>query len=298
MLINLICMLLTLWSRATDGRAVASSISAHFRSSSLSVAFLDPKFYLSLFFSCRGRIQAMAFPFKHSKRGFDRDSMEQNGKGKWQKTAHLGAQQNQLKAAPGATVFRILCPASKSGSVIGKGGGIITKIRQETGAKIRIEEIVPGCEERVVVITGPDREIEDRKDNAKKDDAYIDDADEDDDPNESDDNLKLKENPRQVGSQLDKTTSAAQKALLLVFERIAESDPESDSVDDESKKSSIVARVLVLSSQVGCILGKGGSVVKQMASESGAQIRILPRDKVPACASPLDELVQVGLAII
>ncbi|CAA6663006.1 unnamed protein product [Spirodela intermedia] len=30
-----------------------------------------------------------------------------------------------------------------------------------------------------------------------------------------------------------------------------------------------------------------------MASESGAQIRILPRDKVPACASPLDELVQI-----
>ncbi|CAA7399432.1 unnamed protein product [Spirodela intermedia] len=235
----------------------------------------------------------MAFPFKHSKRGFDRNPLEQNGKGKWQKTAHLGAQQNQLKAAPGATVFRILCPASKSGSVIGKGGGIITKIRQETGAKIRIEEIVPGCEERVVVITGPDREIEDRKENAKKDDAYIDDADEDDDANESDDNLKVKENPRQEVSQLDRTTSAAQKALLLVFERIAESDPESDSVDDESKKSSIVARVLVLSSQVGCILGKGGSVVKQMASESGAQIRILPRDKVPACASTLDELVQI-----
>lgn len=49
----------------------------------------------------------------------------------------------------------------------------------------------------------------------------------------------------------------------------------------------------MLSGQVGCLLGKGGSVIKQMSAESGAQIRILPRDKLPICASPSDELVQV-----
>uniref|UniRef100_A0A1D1ZGL4 KH domain-containing protein At4g18375 n=1 Tax=Anthurium amnicola TaxID=1678845 RepID=A0A1D1ZGL4_9ARAE len=229
--------------------------------------------------------------FKSSKRPFVRNPLETNGKGKWQKTAHFGMQQNKLKPAPGSIVFRILCPASKSGSVIGKGGGIITKIRQETGAKIRIEETVPGCEERVVVITGPDKEIEDRNEQTKEDDPYIDDADEDDDAKENDDEEK-EHHPRET-THSEKGTSAAQKALLLVFERIAENEAESDPLDEENKKSSCVVRLLILSSQVGCLLGKGGSVIKQMASESGALIRILSRDKIPACASPLDELVQI-----
>ena len=225
----------------------------------------------------------MAVPFKHTKRAFDRISLDQDGKGKWQKNAQ----------SPGATVFRILCPASKSGSIIGKGGGIITKIRQETGAKIRIDEIIPGCEERVVVITGPDREIEDKKEDVKKDeDTSVDEAN-DTVTTEKNENIKESENPPEESSKPEKTTSAAQRALFLVFERIAEGDPESDSVGDESKRISVVARILILSSQVGCILGKGGSVVKQLASESGAHIRILPRDKVPSCASPLDELLQV-----
>ena len=44
-----------------------------------------------------------------------------------------------------------------------------------------------------------------------------------------------------------------------------------------------------------CLLLLGGSVIKQMSAESGAQIRILPRDKLPPCASAADELVQVVL---
>ncbi|KAL6511622.1 hypothetical protein OROGR_021219 [Orobanche gracilis] len=48
--------------------------------------------------------------------------------------------------------------------------------------------------------------------------------------------------------------------------------------DEESNKlSSFVVRLLVFSGQVGCLLGKAGSVIKQMSSESGAQIRILPK---------------------
>lgn len=84
------------------------------------------------------------------------DRNESNIRGKWQKTSAFNSQ--NLRIPPGTSFFRVLCPASKGGSVIGKGGGIISQIRQETGAKVRVEETVPGCDERIIVIIESDKE--------------------------------------------------------------------------------------------------------------------------------------------
>lgn len=54
------------------------------------------------------------------------------------------------------TSLRILVPASRTGSIIGKGGEYIQSLRQETGAKIKIANTMPGCEERAVHITSPE----------------------------------------------------------------------------------------------------------------------------------------------
>ncbi|CAI9259668.1 unnamed protein product [Lactuca saligna] len=59
----------------------------------------------------------------------------------------------------------------------------------------------------------------------------------------------------------------------------------------EMNEETSVVRLLVVSTQVGCLLRKSGGVIKQMASERRAQIRILQRDKLPACASSSDELL-------
>nr|DAD27799.1 TPA_asm: hypothetical protein HUJ06_029267 [Nelumbo nucifera] len=195
----------------------------------------------------------MSLELTSSKRPLDCNPLEPNGKG-------LQPQHQLLKIPPGTTVFRVLCPASKTAGVIGKGGTVV-----------RIEEIVPGCDERVIVISEPDKETEAGNEQSK----------------EQDDNNEDKESAPGEDLQSDKTNSAMQKALFLVFEGMFEGEPGTDGGDEESKKfSSVVVRLLVLSSQVGCLLGKGGSVVKQMSAESGAQIRILPRDKLPSCATP------------
>ena len=81
--------------------------------------------------------------------------------------------------------------------------------------------------------------------------------------------------------------SCVQKGLFCVFERMVE--------EVKMNEETFVVRLLVVSTQVGCLLGKSSGVIKQMASESREQIRILPRDKLPACASSSDELVQVSL---
>lgn len=67
------------------------------------------------------------------------------------------------KAAPPVSQdisLRILVPASRTGSIIGKGGEYIQSLRQETGAKIKIANTMPGCEERAVHITSPDSDCD------------------------------------------------------------------------------------------------------------------------------------------
>lgn len=245
----------------------------------------------------------MSAPLTPAKRPHDRNLSEQNGKGKWQKT------QNQpVKSSPGSFVFRLLCPASKTGGVIGKGGTIISEIRQQTGAKVRVEETVPGCDERVVVIAGSDKDAEattdpsqeDGGEEANKDKQHGDEMEQSEsNENKESDKAVDSKSDNAVDSKSDKGTSSVQKAMLLVFERIIEGELETGVADEDcTNNSSVILRLLVLSAQVGCLLGKGGSVIKQMSAESGAQIRILPKDKLPLCASVPDELVQVAFADI
>lgn len=237
----------------------------------------------------------MATALTPSKRPHDRNLTELNGRGKWQKTAGLNSPNQPLKSSLGSVVFRVLCPAPKTGGVIGKGGAIISQIRQETGAKVRVEENVLGCDERIVVIAGSDKEIEANTVQNKADgdkDANV--AGEGDDQKDRGEDDEDKESVPAEDSKPVKETSSLQKALFLVFERMVEAEPVTDGGDEENNKlSTFILRLLVLSSQVGCLLGKGGSVIKQMSADSGAQIRILPRDKLPICASASDELVQV-----
>ncbi|URE44899.1 KH domain [Musa troglodytarum] len=237
----------------------------------------------------------MAFPLLPSKRPYERNPLEHTGRGKCPKTGPSITLQNQVKVPPGAIIFRILCPASKSGSVIGKGGGIVARIRQQTGAKIRLEETVPGCNERVIVITGFEKDAELGSKQSKEDDEGAGTVDGVESAKENTDNTEGTEDSAAAdSSKLDGVPSSAVKALVLVFERLIEEESENDDEDETSKKlSTVSARLLVLSGQVGCVLGKGGSVIKQMSTDSGAQIRILPRDKLPLCASQQDEIVQV-----
>eukprot|EP01025_Chloroclados_australasicus_P020797 TRINITY_DN2190_c0_g2_i1.p1 TRINITY_DN2190_c0_g2~~TRINITY_DN2190_c0_g2_i1.p1 ORF type:complete len:519 (+),score=60.46 TRINITY_DN2190_c0_g2_i1:139-1695(+) len=50
-------------------------------------------------------------------------------------------------------VFRLLCPSSRAGSVIGKGGEVIQEFRQMSQAKIKVEPAVPNSEEREILIS-------------------------------------------------------------------------------------------------------------------------------------------------
>ncbi|XP_037412377.1 KH domain-containing protein HEN4-like isoform X1 [Triticum dicoccoides] len=255
-----------------------------------------------------------------SKRPFQKKYSEHNGRAKWQKTKHAPSQQPQLTIQPGVPLIRILCPTEKCGNVIGKGGSIIAKIRQENGVKIRVDEAVPGCDERVIVITTADKdkeasheqgkendggtavsadgEHEKEKDHSKeeKDDSdnahgkeEQDDAERDDSKEENDDSSVAKTTKLEP----ERVIPSAMNAVLHVFDRIFITESENGTGDASGQKTPVSFRLLVLDSQVGSLLGIRGSVIKQMSADSGCEIRV-SKENLPLCALLKDELCQIN----
>ncbi|KAG5036516.1 hypothetical protein AAZX31_07G018400 [Glycine max] len=78
--------------------------------------------------------------------------------------------------------------------------------------------------------------------------------------------------------------SAAQVALVRVFER---------TVDEETKNSTVSCKLVAPSYQVGCVLGRGGKIVEKIRQDTGAHIRVLPKDQPPLPPPPGEEFIQI-----
>ncbi|KAL2896125.1 hypothetical protein RDABS01_037909 [Bienertia sinuspersici] len=182
-------------------------------------------------------------------------------KGRWNNIRQEHVENTQVPN-PSDTVYRILCPSRKIGSVIGKGGGIIEVLREETKSKITVSDSVHGSEERVIMIYSPPE--------------------------------KGLKKGQDVGDEIIMPSHCpAQEALMRVHDRIVEEDLLARREDDDDKNCIVTARLLVPNNMVGCLLGKGGDVIQRLRSETGASIRLLPADHLPTCALRTDELVQM-----
>ncbi|KAL0863044.1 hypothetical protein Bca101_042162 [Brassica carinata] len=89
----------------------------------------------------------------------------------------------------------------------------------------------------------------------------------------------------------ERQSSPAQKAILLVFTRLFELATKK--IIDNGSRMSITARLVVPTSQIGCLLGKGGVVVSEMRKATGAAIQILKVEQNPKCISENDQVVQI-----
>uniref|UniRef100_A0A5B6ZXA1 K Homology domain-containing protein n=2 Tax=Davidia involucrata TaxID=16924 RepID=A0A5B6ZXA1_DAVIN len=171
------------------------------------------------------------------------------------KRRNPGDDRAPFSIGPEDTVYRYLCPGKKIGSIIGRGGEIVKQLRVDSKSKIRIGETVPGCEERVVTIYSTSEETN-------------------------------------VFNDTDNNVCPAQDALFMVHDRVVSDDL---AVDEDSEEApQVTVRLLVPSDQIGCVIGKGGQIVQNIRSETGAQVRILKDDHLPHCALSSDELVQIS----
>jgi len=156
---------------------------------------------------------------------------------------------------PDKTVYRYLCAERSIGSIIGKGGEIVKKLRADSQAKITIAERIPGSKERVVTISS----------SGEKTNIF--------------------------GNSND-YICPAQDALFRLHERLVRNDPSYDE-DVDTVASHASVRLLVPSDQVGHVIGKGGHIIQEIRSNTGANIRILKDEHLPF-ANSSDELLQVS----
>ncbi|KAE8667503.1 Flowering locus K-like proteiny domain [Hibiscus syriacus] len=70
--------------------------------------------------------------------------------------AMVGGGEKKWPGWPGESVFRMLVPAQKVGSIIGRKGEFIKKIVEETRARIKILDGPPGTTERAVMVSAKD----------------------------------------------------------------------------------------------------------------------------------------------
>ncbi|XP_010277539.1 PREDICTED: KH domain-containing protein HEN4-like isoform X2 [Nelumbo nucifera] len=201
-----------------------------------------------------------------AKRPFSIAGMPENNANGPSKRGRTKAPPPPIVLSPGQVAFRLLCHVSYIGGVIGKSGSIVKQFQKETGAKIRIEEPVPGCDERIILVVAPET--------PKK-------------------KIRLKgssKEDKEVGVEFE--VSPAQEALVKVFERVLEVVSETDGVFPPPG-GSVSWRLLAASNQVGAVMGKGGKIIDKIRKENGVKISVLTAEMLPACATPNDEVVEV-----
>ncbi|MBA0789222.1 hypothetical protein Gotri_026652 [Gossypium trilobum] len=138
--------------------------------------------------------------------------------------------------------LRLVCPVGNIGGVIGKGGGIIKQIRQESGASIKVDSSAAEGDDCIIFISTKE---------------FIEDP------------------------------SPTINAALRLQSRCSEK------TERESGDSVITTRLLVPSSQVGCLIGKGGAIISGMRNATRASIRILSKENLPKVAYEDEEMVQI-----
>ncbi|XP_068657384.1 KH domain-containing protein HEN4-like [Aristolochia californica] len=92
---------------------------------------------------------------------------------------------------------------------------------------------------------------------------------------------------------LESQYSPAQNAVLRVFSRFIEAGMEKGK-EGPAKGVPVSARLLILSSQVGCFMDIGGLLMSEMRTATGAGIRLFGGDQVPKCACENEEVLQIN----
>ncbi|XP_076931317.1 KH domain-containing protein At4g18375-like isoform X2 [Bidens hawaiensis] len=166
-------------------------------------------------------------------------------------------------------ILRLICPTANIGGVIGKGGAAINQIRQETGAAIKVDSSKAEADDCIISISAKEVSL-----------GKI---------------MKIKLNHLSLSDcdivciqVFDDPFSPASEAALRLQPRSSEKN------ERDSGLISYTTRLLVPTSRIGCLIGKGGAIIREMRRISKANIRIMSKENLPKVAEDDDEMVQIS----
>ncbi|XP_069709479.1 poly(rC)-binding protein 3-like isoform X7 [Phaenicophaeus curvirostris] len=156
--------------------------------------------------------------------------------------------------------IRLLMHGKEVGSIIGKKGETVKKMREESGARINISE--GSCPERIVTITGPTDAIFKAfsmialkfEELSKVTQSHF---------------LDGKMLPSQMWSTVG--ISADVTELPHRFNKDINASMTNSTV---TSKPPVTLRLVVPASQCGSLIGKGGSKIKEIRESTGAQVQV------------------------
>ena len=155
---------------------------------------------------------------------------------------------------PPTTALRSIVSTKDAGVIIGKSGKNVSEIREQSGAKVTISEMIPGAYERILTVSGPL------------------------------DTVAKVNNPLFLTTHLAIEISIASlftctnllpfdsylfQAYSLVAQKTISETLEPDATPETE---SVAIRILVSHHRMGSVIGKGGSKIKEIQEASGARL--------------------------
>eukprot|EP00270_Netrium_digitus_P009979 TRINITY_DN306_c0_g5_i1.p1 TRINITY_DN306_c0_g5~~TRINITY_DN306_c0_g5_i1.p1 ORF type:complete len:479 (+),score=128.53 TRINITY_DN306_c0_g5_i1:85-1437(+) len=170
---------------------------------------------------------------------------------------------------PGDNVFRLIVQVHKVGGIIGRRGEFVKRICEQTHARIKILDGIPGTDERVVMVSGkevPDADIPPAVE------AFL-----------------------RVHKRLVDGSTGAESGSWETLDNAAvfQQQQQQQQQGRAGGGAHMSTRLLVAATQAGSLIGRQGLTIRAMQDDSGAHIRILPTEQLPLCALEDDRVVEV-----
>lgn len=87
--------------------------------------------------------------------------------------------------------------------------------------------------------------------------------------------------------------SPTRNAVIQVFCKTVEAIIKRENTD-KVNSGPISTRLLISPNEVGCLMGKRGTIISELRIVTGAVFKIIRGSKVPKCATGNDEVLQVS----
>ncbi|KAJ4832802.1 hypothetical protein Tsubulata_044944 [Turnera subulata] len=185
-----------------------------------------------------------------------------------------------MASAGGVVSCRLLVDANQVGSVIGKGGKVVEKIRRDCGVKIRVlTDKLPVCAgptDEVIEIEG---EISAVKNGLVAVSRCLQDCQLSNKTRVSGPQEPLPQVRVEIPAQYNPaapmlSSSSISYAPMMARPLSLDSDRVSTMESKATQQQQVIFRILCSNDRIGSVIGKGGSIIKGLQSETGAGITI------------------------